>query len=53
MESPDLVPHRDTDALEEEERRFLLERFVREDAELMALLEGLRALDLPDWRLVS
>ena len=53
MESPDLVPHRDTDALEEEERHFLLERFVREDAELMVLLEGLRALDLPDWRLVS
>lgn len=55
MESPFLVKKSSdaSDKLDEEGRAFLLEKIVREDADLMALLKGLQELNLPDWRLVS
>ncbi len=53
MESPDLVAKSSSDKLKEEERRFLLTRFVMEDPDLVEILQTLRELDLPDWWLVS
>ncbi|TLP47240.1 nucleotidyltransferase family protein [Cohaesibacter sp. CAU 1516] len=54
MESPHLIKANAQDnQLDEQERRFLLAQFVSEDDDLMEILTGLRALDLPDWRLVS
>lgn len=54
MDSPFLVKQsRDDAAMKEEDLRFLLVQFIREDLQLMELLEALRQLDLPDWRLVS
>ena len=54
MDSPFVVRKgNESEALNEEQRQALLVRFIREDSQLMDLLEGLRALDLPDWRLVS
>ena len=54
MDSPFVVrKDNESEALNEEQRQALLVRFIREDNQLMGILEGLRALDLPDWRLVS
>ncbi|WP_319497190.1 nucleotidyltransferase family protein [uncultured Cohaesibacter sp.] len=54
MDSPFVVrKDKDDEALDEQTRRSLLIRFIREDDQLMEILEGLRTLDLPDWRLVS
>ena len=53
MQSPDLVQANDEAPLDEESRLFLLRTFIKEDEALMDLLAGLRALALPDWRLVS
>ena len=54
MDSPFVVRKGiESEALGEEHRQSLLERFIREDSQLMDILEGLRALELPDWRLVS
>ena len=53
MESPNLVRKSEDDRLDEEGRRFLLAKLVREDDQLMEILTALRDLDLPDWRLSS
>ncbi|WP_319533226.1 nucleotidyltransferase family protein [uncultured Cohaesibacter sp.] len=54
MESPFLVSKSSDDTpLDDETRKVLLARFIREDDELMDLLRSLRKLALPDWRLVS
>nr|WP_321442597.1 nucleotidyltransferase family protein [uncultured Cohaesibacter sp.] len=54
MESPHLVKaDAEESKLSEQERRFLLAQFVLEDESLMEILNGLRDIDLPDWRLVS
>lgn len=54
MESPDLVrKEQQGSRLNEDDYHVLLQQFLREDENLMALLSGLREIDLPDWRLVS
>lgn len=55
MESPFFVKpdQMNEEALTEEDRCFLLKRFVLEDPDLVVILEALQKLDLPDWRLVS
>ncbi|SNY90336.1 hypothetical protein SAMN04515647_0500 [Cohaesibacter sp. ES.047] len=54
MESPFVVRNSETsEAMNEEQRRSLLVQIIRQDDQLMELLAGLRALALPDWRLVS
>ena len=54
MESPFVMRKgNESEALNEEQRQTLLVRFIREDSQLMKMLEALRMLDLPDWRLVS
>ena len=54
MDSPFVVRKDEKEeTLDEGARRDLLIQLVRQDDQLMELLAGLRALDLPDWRLVS
>lgn len=53
MESPNLVAKNSDEKLDEEERRFLLARFVMEDPDLIEILRTLRELNLPDGWLVS
>lgn len=54
MQSFDLIKSEvDDNALTEADRRALVVQIIKENAALMDLLSGLRALCLPDWRLVS